>query len=481
MLKSLISRFRKDHKGNTALFFALCLVPICMFVGGAVDYSSFVSQRHQVQDALDEAALMAAITPAATSDASQQIANNTFATNINRSNINASITGFKIADNGQSYDLTAQGAYHPFMLQMFGMTELGYSVESKTLRASDGTLELALVLDNTWSMSQALDGSQTKIQVLKTAAQNLVSTILTPASKDYVKISVVPYADYVNVGTANRSASWLSVPADSSVVNPGTCKTISTKTTCTGGTIGTCTGNQDGVPYTYSCWIVAQTCTTVNITPYQSCSADTTTNYKWYGCVRNQMKSNALVLPDPTTPYTGISQTSQTCLNPILPLNNDATTVSSTINNLVVNIGSYKPETYIPGGLVWGTNVLSPPAPFQEGVAYDPANAQPRKVIVLMTDGANTLYSNSSGAVAVANATQLAATYADQKRVCDYAKSKKIEIYTIGFGVTDATALASLKDCASDGAHYFDAKSSADLIGAFKTITGKLTHVRIAR
>jgi len=153
--------------------------------------------------------------------------------------------------------------------------------------------------------------------------------------------------------------------------------------------------------------------------------------------------------------------------------------VTNAINGLVVNIGSYKPETYIPGGLIWGVNVLSPPAPFSEGAAYDSKNKQPRKAIVLMTDGANTQYSTSSGSVATANASQLATTYSDQKKVCDYAKGKKIEIYAIGFGVTDPTSLAALQYCATDTSHYFDAKSSADLIAAFKTIGGQLTKVRI--
>ncbi|MFT3997556.1 MAG: VWA domain-containing protein [Asticcacaulis sp.] len=195
--------------------------------------------------------------------------------------------------------------------------------------------------------------------------------------------------------------------------------------------------------------------------------------------MRNQMKSGNLVMPDPTTAYAGILQTSQTCPTAIQPLTNQRATVTSAINTLVYNVGSYYPETYIPGGLIWGVNIVSPPAPFTEGQAYDTNNKEPKKVIVLMTDGANTLYSNSSGNIATANATQLATTYTNQESICTYAKGKKIEIYVIGLGVTDATALQKLQSCATDSAHYFDAQNANDLISAFEIIGGKLSVVRL--
>lgn len=478
-MKSLFRKYASDTRGNTAMIFALSLVALLSAVAGAVDFSQLLWQKRQAQDALDEAALAVAIASTNDTDTQKAIALAVFKQNVDAKKVNATISTMKFDSVARTFAMTASGTYQPYLLQLAGITSMPYTVNSSTVKAADGTLEVALVLDNTWSMSASLDGTQTKIQVLKTAAASLVSSVMTTANKNYVKMAIVPYANYVNVGTGNRGQSWMSVPADYSTTSAKTCKTVSTKSTCTGGTQGTCTGNQDGVPYTYSCWIVPQTCTTVAVTPYQSCSGGTTTNYKWYGCVYNQMSSSNLVMPDATAAYSGIMQTSQGCLNPIVPLTNDSTIVTSGVNNLVVNIGSYKPETYIPGGLIWGVNVLSPPVPFSEGAKYDSKNKQPRKAIVLMTDGANTQYSTSSGSVSTANSAQLATTYSDQKKVCDYAKGKNIEIYAIGFGVTDPTSLAALKYCATDTAHYFDAKSSADLIAAFKTIGGQLTKVRI--
>ena len=312
----------------------------------------------------------------------------------------------------------------------------------------------------------------------------------------------------MNVGIGNRNQTWLTVPADYSVYNPGsaavaggptTCTTVTnrTTTTCTGGTpTQVIVSYTDGIP-NYQTQMVGQTCTTVPVPPYQSCSqnpapkaavAPSYTYYKWYGCVTNQVQPNgSIALPDPSTPYvvpgkpnTNFISTSQKCLNPIQPLTADKTLVTAAISGLVVNIGSYKPETYIPGGLHWGINVLSPAAPFTEAGNYDVHNKLPRKAIILMTDGSNTQYLKTDGTLATGTTSQVAKTYTDQQALCDYARSKNIEVFTIGFGVTDQTALAALKACATDGSHYFDAANSSSLLSAFSAIAGALQTVRIA-
>lgn len=66
-------------------------------------------------------------------------------------------------------------------------------------------LRVALVLDNTGSMSQ-----YGKMTVLKTASQNLL-TLLQSATvnADDVYVSIIPFNKDVNVDPTNVSASWL--------------------------------------------------------------------------------------------------------------------------------------------------------------------------------------------------------------------------------------------------------------------------------
>ncbi|MFN3806905.1 TadE/TadG family type IV pilus assembly protein [Asticcacaulis sp.] len=481
--------FLLDRRGNTAVMFGLFVFVLAAAVAGAVDFSNVVSRRSKAQDALDAATLAVAILRPTTVDQAKAAVTLRLKQELGDNPDGVQIDQFNYDTTTRTYYVTAKGTYKPYLLGVVNITALPYQVLSKTVQAANGTLELSLVLDNTDSMGQLLSGSKTRLDVLKTAATNLVNTVMTPANKDYVKVAIVPYADYVNVGLANRSQTWISVGADYTVPAAAqTCTTISTKQVCTGGKTTTCTGLKDGVPYTYSC-TTGQVCTTVNITPYTSCNNPQPTYYKWYGCVRHQVdtKTKMVLMPDPLTAYTGVLDTSQKCPTAIQPLTNDSTVVTNAIKGLVNSIGSYKPDTFIPGGLIWGVNTLSPPAPFKEGQAYDTKNKEPKKVIVLMTDGANTLYTNSSGQIVSAasgspptiSSTLIAPTYTAQANVCNYAKGKNIEIFVIGLGVTDATALASLKSCASDAQHYFDAQNANDLINAFEVIGGKLSVVRL--
>src|SRR5690606_36189031 len=113
--------------------------------------------------------------------------------------------------------------------------------------------------------------------------------------------------------------------------------------------------------------------------------------------------------------------------------------------------------------MMWGINVLSKSERFNEGLDYDAGNSKPRKVIVLMTDGLNTRRVNITGTLNfdylkggallgdtnTANATQRASTNVDTTALCDYAKSKNIEISSVAFMVDDAAAKTMLQDCAT--------------------------------
>jgi Flp pilus assembly protein TadG len=486
----LFYRLWRNNRGNVALITALTAAPLCLLAGGMVDVSLFLSTKTSAQQALDAAALAAAASSATDSATLQATATQVFTANLaGKAGSQATIQTFNYDSVKKQITVTANGTYTPIFSGFPGVGPTPYQVTTTTLKQTDGTLEVALVLDNTWSMSASLDGTNSKLAVLKTAANNLISTIMTTANAGNVKVGIVPYADYVNVGTANRSQPWVSVPADYSTssgncttpnASDQCCTTATTKSVCT--TTGTCTSTTDGVVTTSSC-CTAYTTQTLN-PPVTTCTAakTTVTNYTWYGCVNDQVQANgSIMMPDPTTPYVGTLATSQKCLTAITPLTTNSTTVTAAINALVDNIGSYKPETYIPGGLTWGINVLSPAAPFTEGAAYDPKNKLPRKVIVLMTDGFNTEYLKSNGTLAVGTTAQEAKTYTDQQALCSYAKSKNIEIYTIGVGVTDPTGLANLQSCATDSAHYFNVQSSAGLISAFTVIAGSLQNLRISQ
>jgi Flp pilus assembly protein TadG len=510
--------FRSSDSGNILVTTAIAIAVLSGLIALALDVSNLFNQRSEVQNALDTAVLAAASSTATDATTLQTITTTAFNANLpDVVKSTAQISTFDYNTTSKKITATATGTYTTYFGGIAGLSTVSYSAASSGLKSAKGTVEVALVLDNTYSMSVALDTAGTKMQVLQTAATNLVNTLMTTQNAGFVKVAVVPYADYVNVGTTT-TGNWLSVAANYSTTSAGTpataakpagpvvCNTVSTKSVCSGGSMQPYVVSIiDGV-VTMGTHLVGQTCTTVPITPVTTCSQTpaqpakpavpgTTTWYKWYGCVNHLVGTNGLLAPPESAsqakPYVGYLTTSQQCLNPILPLTTQSAPVLASINNLVYQIGSYKPATYIAGGITWGVNVLSPTATFASGAPYDTANKMPRKVIILMTDGYNTNSLNANGSLTAATfnndgtisaASQPGVTKANTAEVaaCSYAKSQNIEIYAIGFGISDPTSLSNLQQCATDASHYFDAKNSASLISAFQIIAGNLQNVRIA-
>jgi len=177
------------------------------------------------------------------------------------------------------------------------------------------------------------------------------------------------------------------------------------------------------------------------------------------------------------------------CPDPILPLSNTKSDVLAAIDQMTHWNGS---GTNTAEGLAWGWRVLSPEPPFTEGAPY----GKIRKILVLMTDGVNNIdvspdpetYSDfsaygylRSGRLPV-QTFDAARDHMDQRMelVCQNAKAKGVIIYTVAFGVSDATTLAKLEACATKPPYFYEAGTANELIGAFNSIGQSLTELRLA-
>jgi hypothetical protein len=377
---------------------------------------------------------------------------------------------------------------------LVGVTTLPVSATSVAERATNGKLELAMVLDNTWSMSGDDGSGSTKIQSLKAASHSLLSALWKDDNQN-IRAGVVPYAEYVNVGLANRTQPWISVAPDISTstttTTPRTCETRTTNgSTCVKGEPKACPQTTDGVTVMVDC---PPTCTPNQVPPYEYCSGPTTktttSTTAWWGCVLSRIPRNLrLSDAEPTTQYVGLRGSSKKCMTEIVPLTSNVQVVRNAINAMVVNVDNYKPSTHIPSGLVWGINLLSPTEPFSQGDAYDPDNKEPRKALILMTDGDNTFRYNASNGQHIAisgNATQRAnhKTQVDQDTtaLCTYAKAQKIEVFVVSFGVLTPASDTMLQGCATDSNHYYSAANATELAEAFDNIADQLRVVRVVQ
>jgi hypothetical protein len=131
-------------------------------------------------------------------------------------------------------------------------------------------------------------------------------------------------------------------------------------------------------------------------------------------------------------------------------------------------------ETYIPAGVLWGWNMLSPTQPFTEG---EPKATGINKFLIIMTDGTNTLSPNKSNYM-LHTGTDTAKADNLMTTVCSNAKKAGLTIYTVAVGVSGSTA-EGLATCANDSSKAFNIEDSAKLVEVFKKIAGQILTPRL--
>ncbi len=329
---SLLSRFRKDASGTTAVLFGFVAIPMIGIAGACVDYARASSARATLNAAVDSAALMVARDATKLTDAQLK----TRAEALIRANLagnsDARLGTYTVAINrtARTVDVTATTAVETSLAKVIGIDTIPVSSTAQSVWGTN-RVELALVLDNTGSMA-----SSNKLTELKKASLDLLKIMKEASTEtDQIRISIVPFATQVRLPTTYKVAPWLRF--DLTKGSGSNKKTISPAT-----------------------W---EGCISDRDKPYDVSDA---------GAVIGQ---NATLYP--------ADFCAQSTLTPIRPLTSDWTALTSTINAMTP-VG----YTNVTIGAVWGAASLSPIAPLPEAV---PVNT-PRltKYMVLLTDGDNT-------------------------------------------------------------------------------------------
>jgi Flp pilus assembly protein TadG len=224
----MLRRFLADQRGNYALITAITMVPLMGAIAVGVDYTEMSRQYQYTQHALDAAGV-------ATAYRYLQGASDTDLTSYANSFFDANLGPVKPADTtltitlptsdsgGGMLGMAATLRYHPYFypafLALLGKdpasfnSNLNFNVNTE-VRLKD-TLEVALVLDNSGSMSEIGSGSgKERIDLLKSASKELITTLVNSAAQvkqvdKPVQFGLVPFAASVNVGPQNASASWM--------------------------------------------------------------------------------------------------------------------------------------------------------------------------------------------------------------------------------------------------------------------------------
>lgn len=207
----ILRRFLSSRDGNVAMMFGLLLIPLIIAGGIAVDIGRAGHARATLQEAADEALLRAArlktLNPKATDAELTDIARKIVEATIAKlSGVTIDAFAVKYDPVTEEFRLVLSGELPTTLMAAVGKKSMPIDTISAVKLGKPPYLEVVMALDNTGSMNQ-----KSKISQLKTSSKALVDALFAMEGAG-VKVGLVPFAQYVNVGADKKSSSWLSVP-----------------------------------------------------------------------------------------------------------------------------------------------------------------------------------------------------------------------------------------------------------------------------
>lgn len=470
-MKRFLSDLIWDTRGDTAVIFSISALAIFLGCGAAVDYSRWNNANTTASTVADAAALAAV----ASADAGEATMIAVAQKYIEENAAAAKLT--LTTDPTFTYDKTTteftvelEGSIPASLMSLAGFSTLDVKAKSVAVKPEIPPVEMALVLDTTGSMAG------TKIAALKTSADKMVTSVL---KNKKAKIGIVPFSNYVNVGVSRRHDAFFDVPDDYTKTVSSCSTTYPDKKNCSiKSEDTTCSGTNDGVPYSYACTKKTEICESWG-TPVKSCK-DVEAVYKFYGCVGSREESVRDVLTDSTKQYPGFLNVG--CAAEIQDLTSNLAAAKAKVSGLVAT-----GETYMPAGLTWGWNMLTSAEPLTSAEdATTLAAKGGRKVMVLMTDGVTTLIpatKSKTSHVGPGSSVYKSLDYANtlSASLCKNIKQDGIDIYTVQFDVVDAKLQKLLTECATSPDMSYQASNASELAEAFDNILLDLAQVRIVR
>ncbi len=377
-------KFRKDEAGSLIVFTLFLLVMVLLIAGTALDTMRHETRRTALQNTLDSAILAAASLDQSL-DAEALIKNHVEKAGMDPNSI--SVSSSDTMSNGSDGDLTARTVTvlakveTPTMfMNLMGIDDLGSTMASAAEEAHLN-IEISLIVDISGSM-----GWNSKMANLQVAAKDFVNHVLTVGpNAERTSISIIPYNGKVVAG--QDLLARLNADGEQLVVNPA--RTFE---------------DPAGIPITTGIEAITTYDTEHN---FSSCVRFRDADFD----VREISKTTPLErmayysrwnfgYADPDANYSGTNH--RWCdegRSEILVYETNITTLEDHIDGLTT--GGW---TGIDNGMKWGVALLDPA--FQPVIAemvgdgelpgdldgrpgaYDPDAT--KKIVVLMTDGANT-------------------------------------------------------------------------------------------
>jgi Flp pilus assembly protein TadG len=457
-LTSLAGRLWRSTRGNAAMIVAFALVPITIAAGVGVDLGRAMVVRTNLAEALDAAALAVGATPNLTQTQMQALAQQYFNANYKAGSSFGNPQPVTVTAGTDTVNVSDTVPMPTVLMQLAGLGTMNVAYASQVTWSAT-KVWLALVLDNTGSMTEKDKFGVSKISALKTAAGQLLSLLQGVArNPGDIMVSIVPFTTGVDVGTANGTASWLTfAPWDAVGAGDGAYKNA----------IG-----QNCQPGTSGCnWV-----------------AENPSHSQWTGCVmdrdqNNDVENTAPVSTDVTTlfpaappvlyAHTPANSWKLACPEQLMPLTDilsqsGYSALGNEISGMVAN-----GTTDQPIGLAMGWMTLTNSAPFDPGAM--PSDTTP--IVIIVSDGLNTQdrWTGDGG-------NEDPSTDAREALVCQNIKAAGITVYSIYVDLNGTQGnSAPLQNCASNSSDYFDLTTSGEIITAFNQIALQIIQLHVSK
>ncbi len=341
-----LKAFRHDEEGSLLIFGLFCFVMMLMLSGVALDLMRFEERRTTLQNTIDRASLAAADLQQTLEP--KEVVKDYFRKAGLRPPTDDQITVVQGAHgDSRRVSVSVSESMPTWFMNLVGVETLSTPAVS-TAEESIGNIEISLILDVSGSMA----GS--RITNLKPAARSFVDQIFDSAEADKVSISIIPYSTQVSL--SDNLLSYFNVTNE---------QTIS------------------------------------NCIEFDASRGDFTTTAVSFGTAPTDRKyqRNGHFDPFYKASPPNLLNCSPAAHREILPFSSDRDELKTFITNLQA-----EGNTSIDLGMKWGAALLDPsmqgvvsgmvssgdlPAAL-DGRPFSYDNGQALKIIVLMTDGANT-------------------------------------------------------------------------------------------
>lgn len=192
----------RNEEGGILVLFAILLIPMLLFIGFSIELALTEYRRTQLQSTTDTASLAAA-------DLQQTLDSRSVVEDyFERAGLLDKIGLIDVVedDNGRSVEVTAQTSQRALLTSVAGFDDWQIPVEGTAVETV-GDIEIALVLDNSTSMSWApgaITGppaTPSRMDLLIPAAEQFVDLVQPqPGERGTTTISFIPFATQVSLG-----------------------------------------------------------------------------------------------------------------------------------------------------------------------------------------------------------------------------------------------------------------------------------------